>query len=125
MLRRHRAPVRRAGVRRALLFLCAWAGAALGAPTVALHYGAQPPLDELKAFDIVVVEPDHGFDPLAFRKSYSALYAYVSVGGAWGNWTSPAFIGACLLLVVLTLAGVWLAKRRGTPPRTTASRPVS
>jgi len=82
VLRRHRAPVRRAGVRRALLFLCAWAGAALGAPTVALHYGAQPPLDELKAFDIVVVEPDHGFDPLAFRKSYSALYAYVSVGEA-------------------------------------------
>lgn len=52
-------------------------------------------------------------------------YAYVSVGGAWGNWTSPAFIGACLLLVVLTLAGVWLAKRRGAPRRTTASRPVS
>lgn len=53
------------------------------APAVALFYGAKPPLDELKAFDVVVVEADHkGLKPLAYRKanSDSELFAYVSVG---------------------------------------------
>ncbi|AVS61103.1 hypothetical protein C8241_04685 [Paracidovorax avenae] len=67
-----------------LLFFCliaqlsaaaAWAAS----PAVALHYGPSAPLSELKVFDIVVVEPDHGYDPQAFAKTGSALYAYVSV----------------------------------------------
>jgi hypothetical protein len=49
---------------------------------VALFYGAEAPLDELKAFDIVVVDPDHKIDPKRFRKPYSELYAYVAVGEA-------------------------------------------
>ncbi|WP_442866813.1 bifunctional glycoside hydrolase 114/ polysaccharide deacetylase family protein [Acidovorax sp. NCPPB 4044] len=59
------------------LQLCAAAWA--GLPAVALHYGPAAPLAELKVFDIVVVEPDHGYDPRAFAKTGSALYAYVSV----------------------------------------------
>jgi len=54
----------------------------LAAPSVALYYGARPPLDELKAFDIVVVEPDHGITPKQFAHSYSSLYAYVGIGEA-------------------------------------------
>jgi len=52
------------------------------APAVALFYGSAAPLDELKAFDVVVVDPDHGYDPKRFRKPYSELYAYVAVGEA-------------------------------------------
>lgn len=48
-------------------------------PAVALHYGVAAPLSDLKVFDIVVVEPDHGHDPLAHQRSGSQLYAYVSV----------------------------------------------
>jgi uncharacterized protein (TIGR01370 family) len=51
--------------------------------SVALHYGAAPPLDELRAFDVVVVDPDHVPDPAAHRRrtaGRSELFAYVSVG---------------------------------------------
>ncbi len=49
-------------------------------PTVAFYYGAELPIDELRAFDIAVVEPDHGFDPNAYRTGTSELFAYVSLG---------------------------------------------
>ena len=46
----------------------AWAQAA--APlAVAFHYGANPPLDDLKAFDIAVIEPDHVPDPRPYRRA--------------------------------------------------------
>ncbi len=48
--------------------------------TVALFYGDPAPLDELKAFDVVVVEPDHDYAPEAYRTSHSELFAYVSIG---------------------------------------------
>ena len=51
-------------------------------PAVALFYGANATLEELKAFDIVVVDPDHQADPKRFRKPYSELYAYVAIGEA-------------------------------------------
>ncbi len=51
-------------------------------PAVAFYYGADAPFDEIKAFDIVVVDPDHAYDPNAFRKPYSELYAYVAIGEA-------------------------------------------
>ncbi len=65
-----------------LLCLCPLSAALADTPTVALFYGPNAPLDELKAFDIVVVDPDHGDDPARYRKSYSELYAYVGVGEA-------------------------------------------
>lgn len=49
-------------------------------PTVAFYYGAELPIDELRAFDVVVVEPDHGVDPRAYRTATSELFAYVSLG---------------------------------------------
>ncbi len=49
-------------------------------PAVALHYGAQVPLADLKVFDIAVIEPGHGQDPVRYRNTTgSELYAYVSV----------------------------------------------
>ena len=50
-------------------------------PAVALFYADQPPLDELHAFDVAVIDPDHqGIDPNRYRRSNSELFAYVSVG---------------------------------------------
>jgi len=52
-------------------------------PKVAWHYGANPPLDSLKIFDIIVVEPGHKLDPAAHRTKtagHSDLFAYVSIG---------------------------------------------
>lgn len=80
------------GPLRALLAaLAAWVltGAAAGAPasppvaapTVALHYGAQPPLDALRAFDLVVLDPDAVPDPARLPRP-TEWAAYVSVGEA-------------------------------------------
>ncbi len=59
-------------------------GSAAASPSVAFFYGANPPLDELAAFDIAVVEPDHVPDPKPWRreasKGASELFAYVSFG---------------------------------------------
>ena len=51
-------------------------------PSIALFYGANPPWDELRAFDVVVVEPQHVPDPKAHADDRTALFAYVSVGEA-------------------------------------------
>jgi len=47
---------------------------------VAFYYGAQPPWDELKAFDVVVVDPDHVTEPGALGLQQTRLVAYVSLG---------------------------------------------
>ncbi|WP_328805965.1 endo alpha-1,4 polygalactosaminidase [Paraburkholderia solitsugae] len=49
-------------------------------PSVALFYGANPPVEQLSAFDVVVVEPDAKFDPRAHAKTHPVWFAYVSVG---------------------------------------------
>jgi uncharacterized protein (TIGR01370 family) len=53
-------------------------------PSIALYYGEHPPVDQLAAFDTVVVEPDSGFDPAAAHIPPGApctqWFAYVSVG---------------------------------------------
>ena len=69
-------------LRLALLYLLAFSafGApVMAAPAVALHYSHHAPLEDLKLFDIVVVEPDHGHDPVSFKSKGSELYAYASV----------------------------------------------
>ncbi len=71
-------------------------------PSVALHYGADAPLEELKAFDIIVVEPDHGFDPKRYRKPYSELYAYIAIGEVQPSRAYAAAIPAKRLLTTNT-----------------------
>lgn len=55
----------------------AWAGTM---PSVAFYYGAEPPWNELGAFDWVVVEPEYT-SPAGLRQlADSQVFAYVSVG---------------------------------------------
>ncbi len=63
------------------LLIGAWAvSTAPASPAVAFYYGANPPWDELQAFDLVVVDPDHVKDPAAVKLPHTQLAAYVSVG---------------------------------------------
>ncbi|HEY1589842.1 MAG TPA: endo alpha-1,4 polygalactosaminidase, partial [Rhodanobacter sp.] len=47
---------------------------------MAFYYGAPVPLEQLSAFDAVVIEPDSGFDPAAAQADCTDWFAYVSVG---------------------------------------------
>ena len=58
---------------------CAMAQKPAPAPTVALFYAPSPPMDELAAFDAVVLEPDYAPRPLPNAKR-TAWFAYVSLG---------------------------------------------
>ncbi|MBV8271713.1 MAG: bifunctional glycoside hydrolase 114/ polysaccharide deacetylase family protein [Cupriavidus sp.] len=49
-------------------------------PNIAFYYGSTLPVDALQAFDIVVVEPDSGFDPRQSAKPATTWFAYVSLG---------------------------------------------
>ena len=51
----------------------AWA-----APTLALYYGSQPPVAELRTFDIVVLDPASSLEPVKLNPAQ--VFAYVSVG---------------------------------------------
>ncbi|HRA15352.1 MAG TPA: endo alpha-1,4 polygalactosaminidase, partial [Giesbergeria sp.] len=59
------------------LAACLWPLASRAAPAVALYYGHSTPLTDFRAFDMVVVEPDHGKNPSLLPGT--DLYAYVSV----------------------------------------------
>ncbi|CDZ78066.1 extracellular protein [Legionella massiliensis] len=52
---------------------------------VAFYYGTNPPLDELHAFNIVVVTPQKDLDPKKYNNLSSQLYAYVNVGEVDAN----------------------------------------
>lgn len=39
-------------------------------------------------------------------------YAYVAVGGSWGDWRSPQMLAAIILLVVLAVAGLVVGRRQ-------------
>jgi polysaccharide biosynthesis protein PelA len=58
------------------LSLCSFAAS----PNVAFFYGSNPPWDELKAFDVVVVEPEHNIDPKLHSSPRTEVFAYVSMG---------------------------------------------
>ena len=64
-----------------LLLQSMWAQAS---PTVSVYYGKGASLSELALFDISVIESEHGYDPVAYRKAWpsSELYAYASVAEA-------------------------------------------
>ena len=54
-----------------------WPGASSAAPAVALYYGQSTPIKEFRAFDMVVVEPDH--NQALQQLPGTDQYAYVSV----------------------------------------------
>ncbi|WP_338413651.1 endo alpha-1,4 polygalactosaminidase [uncultured Sphaerotilus sp.] len=56
--------------------------AAVSGPSVALHYGAKPPWNELSAFDWVVLEPGHHGSIAARAQAapHTRFMAYLSVG---------------------------------------------
>lgn len=60
--------------------LCGWSVQA-AEPAVAVYYGSKATPSELSLYDIAVIEPGHGYDPVAFRAQApgSELYAYASV----------------------------------------------
>jgi hypothetical protein len=49
-------------------------------PAVAFFYGDNPPMNELRVFDWVVVEPGHLPDPKPHQHHDSEVFAYVSLG---------------------------------------------
>lgn len=59
-------------------------------PTVALFYGEHPPINQLQAYDVVVVDPSADISPLQFNSANSQLFAYVSVGEVEKTLKIPA-----------------------------------
>lgn len=64
----------------ALPVVASAAHAKAAGPSVALYYGANPPVEALSSFDVVVLEPDGQFDPHSHPPSRTQWFAYVSVG---------------------------------------------
>ncbi len=64
------------------LLLTGWGVCVQALPAVAFFYGANPPWNELQAFDSVVVDPDHVPQPTNLRKKlpHTHLVAYVALG---------------------------------------------
>ena len=62
------------------LLLCLSLSSFAASPNIAFFYGNTPPWDELQAFDIVVVEPEHVVDPKPRSTPRTELFAYVAVG---------------------------------------------
>jgi hypothetical protein len=54
--------------------------AAAGRPNLAFYYGANPPVDELQAFDAVILDPARGFDPLAHPLAHTLWLARTTAG---------------------------------------------
>ena len=61
-----------------LCLLLAW-GAQGATPAVALYYGHDIPLGEFRAFDLLVIDPDHTTHQPASLQPATQVYAYVSV----------------------------------------------
>lgn len=62
---------------------------AIVTPNIAFYDGENVPVDELQAFDAVVVDPSHGFDPAAHPLKHTAWLARTSAASAE---TPDAFI---------------------------------
>lgn len=54
-------------------------------PNVAFYYGQHPPVDVLRAFDWIVVQPYAKFDPRSYDGPHSQAFAYVSLGEVHNN----------------------------------------
>ena len=71
----------------AVLVVCgtAWGASSQRTFSAALYYAPNPPVNELKAFDVVVVDPDSGLTTEVYGSGPSSLFAYVSIGEAESN----------------------------------------
>ncbi len=49
-------------------------------PSVAFFYGETPPLNQLQAYDVAVIDPEAGVDPRKYNSAQHQLFAYVTVG---------------------------------------------
>lgn len=65
--------------------LAIWPCLSVAAPNVAFFYGVNPPIDELRAFDVVVLDPEHVPIPPNSGKPRTEWLAYVSAGEVQGN----------------------------------------
>lgn len=65
-----------------VLLSCApvWAASPPVPFSIAMYYAHHLPVDELKAFDVVVADPDSGASPSSFNNNHSEMFAYVSLG---------------------------------------------
>jgi polysaccharide biosynthesis protein PelA len=78
-----------------ILFIYSTALIAEHTPSIAFYYGAHPPMDELRAYDIAVVDPHANIDTKPVPYAKTQWYAYVSLGEWDGtlpkifkkNWT--------------------------------------
>jgi hypothetical protein len=69
-----------------LVYACGVGHAAAAPPfSIAFYYASHHPVDEFRAFDKVVVDPDSGISPSVYGKGRSELIAYVSLGEADPN----------------------------------------
>lgn len=80
------------------LLICLFVAPAWAAPTLALYYGARPPVAELKPFDIVVLDPASPLDPAKLNPAQ--VFAYVSVGEAHPSRDYSARIPPAWLIAV-------------------------
>ncbi len=63
-----------------LPFLYSAEVSAAPSPAVAFYYGSHPPWNELRVFDVVVVQPENVPDPSPHEDPDHRLFAYASVG---------------------------------------------
>ena len=61
-----------------VFWFCVLVAPLWAAPTLALYYGTEQPVAELKSFDIVVLDPANSLDPAKLKPAQ--VFAYVSVG---------------------------------------------
>lgn len=78
------------------LFALACGQATAATPTVAFHYGWQPPVEALRSFDLVVLDPDAKTVPAQLPKP-TEWAAYVSIGEVapdkpWAKHIKPSWV---------------------------------
>jgi hypothetical protein len=73
-------------------------------PNLAFYYGANPPVNDLQAFDAVVLDPSRGFDPLAHPLAHTAWLA--RTGTTQADTTPDQFVAQ-------TIAPLWQRGYRG------------
>ncbi len=112
-----------------------WSRSAAGEPNVAFFYGKDPPFEELNAFDVAVLDPEHVPVLPRMRGQHVTWFAYVSLGEAqpeqgyfqriprawlrgrnphWGSWViDQSEVGWTRFLLERVFEPLWKAGYRG------------